>query len=303
MGWRVIDLTGFEGKLGYQRGHLKVIRSGATDPTLINLKQIGVILCGSHVSISGGLLVKLSDLGIPLLITDWKNVPVGALQSWSQHTRVGARQIAQSQLSLPRAKSAWASIVKAKVIGQSQVQQVIGHAAIAGKLQELAKSVRSGDPANIEGHAAQLHWRNFSQSIRFTRNHKSTDPLNSCLNYGYTILRGFCIRSVLEAGLWPALGVFHHGRSNAFNLVDDFIEPFRPVVDYLVTQLPEDCTLGDPNVKKHLAGAAETVFLEDGSVVSTVMTDMAQRFGRYVEGDLQKFKSPVWSGPLALESK
>ncbi len=301
MSWRVIDLTTFEGKLIYQRGHLKVTRHDSTESALVNLKQVGVILCGSHVSLSGGLLLKLSELGISLLVTDWKGVPVGALQSWSNHTRVGARQIAQSQLSLPRAKSAWASIVKAKVMGQAQVQKAIGNPAAAQKLLTLARSVRSGDPANIEGHAARVHWQNFVRDIPFTRNFQSSDPLNSCLNYGYTILRGYCIRSILQSGLWPALGVFHHGRSNAFNLADDLIEPFRPVVDHIVSQFPTEATLTDPSTKRALAGVAETIFLSDGSVVSTAMTEMARCFGKYVEGDLQRFTAPIWSGPRAIE--
>jgi len=300
MSWRVLDLSGFQGKLSYQRGHVSVTPEGAV-PSLVNLKEVAVILCGSKVSISSGLLLKLSENGISLLVSDWKYVPVGAFQSWSKHTRVGARQNSQAKLSTPRAKSAWASVVKAKIAGQSEVQKSLDNTDVQQKLLKLSRSVRSGDPENIEGHAAQLHWRHFVHDTKFTRDQQSSDPLNSCLNYGYTILRGYCIRSILQAGLWPALGIFHHGRSNAFCLADDFIEPFRPVVDYLVTTLPSQANLTDSATKRTLASAAEVIFQDDGMTVSTAITQLARDFGRYVEGDIKRFEPPSWVGADALQ--
>ena len=35
-------------------------------------------------------------------------------------------------------------------------------------------------------------------------------------------------------GFLPVLGLQHHNELNPFNLADDFIEPFRPVVDLMV---------------------------------------------------------------------
>ena len=40
-------------------------------------------------------------------------------------------------------------------------------------------------------------------------------------------------------GWLPQLGLFHHSEVNAFNLADDLIEPFRPLVDLLVWNLVE----------------------------------------------------------------
>ena len=44
-------------------------------------------------------------------------------------------------------------------------------------------------------------------------------------------------RSLVLYGWLPQLGLFHHSELNAFNLADDFIEPFRPLVDLLVWNL------------------------------------------------------------------
>ena len=58
------------------------------------------------------------------------------------------------------------------------------------------------------------------------------------LNYGYTILRAATARALVSSGLLPAIGIFHHNRSNAFPLADDIMEPYRPYVDQILYDLP-----------------------------------------------------------------
>lgn len=55
--------------------------------------------------------------------------------------------------------------------------------------------------------------------------------INAALNYGYAIVRGMIARSIICYGLEPSLGLFHSSELNSYNLADDFIEVFRPVVD------------------------------------------------------------------------
>lgn len=57
------------------------------------------------------------------------------------------------------------------------------------------------------------------------------------LNYGYTVLRATTARAVVAAGLHPTIGLHHSNESNAMRLVDDLMEPFRPVIDLKVWQL------------------------------------------------------------------
>ncbi|MGV0409922.1 type II CRISPR-associated endonuclease Cas1 [Corynebacterium resistens] len=295
MSWRILDLEDFTGVLSYQRGRIKICSETDGEVTL-PLNDVAVVLCGHKCSISTGLMAKFGELGISLLVTDWRRVPICALQSWSNHTRVGARQLAQAKLSVPRAKHAWQQVTKSKIRGQAQVQLALGHAKQSRQLSELARQVRSGDPQNLEGQAAKLHWQHFVRDVPFTRNADSADPLNAMLNYGYTILRGFAIRSVLAAGLWPGLGIFHHGRSNAFNLADDLIEPFRPVVDHAVASLPPEASVTSREVKRRLASLPDQAFDSEGASTSTVMTNLARNFGRFVEGDIPRLQVPYWHG-------
>ena len=52
-------------------------------------------------------------------------------------------------------------------------------------------------------------------------------------------MRSAVARSLVLYGWLPQLGLFHHSELNAFNLADDFIEPFRPLIDLLVWNLLE----------------------------------------------------------------
>lgn len=111
------------------------------------------------------------------------------------------------------------------------------------------------------------------------------------------MLRGHGIRAVLGAGLSPPLGLFHRGRSNYFNLVDDLIEPFRPVVDYVALGAPGDAVLDDHAVRRALVEASFQRFAPTGESAVTSLETLAQRLGRYVEGELEKLEVPAWIGP------
>ena len=60
---------------------------------------------------------------------------------------------------------------------------------------------------------------------------------NNMLNYGYTLLRAAVARALMGSGLFPAFGIFHRNRYNAFPLADDIMEPYRPYVDEIVYTL------------------------------------------------------------------
>ena len=66
---------------------------------------------------------------------------------------------------------------------------------------------------------------------------RSLSGINLLLNYGYTILRAATARSLVSSGLLPAIGIFHHNRSNAFPLAADIMEPYRPSADEIVYDL------------------------------------------------------------------
>ena len=66
----------------------------------------------------------------------------------------------------------------------------------------------------------------------FTR--EKENEVNAALNYGYAIIRSYIAKTLICEGLEPSLGIHHKNQLNSFNLADDIIEPFRPVVDNYV---------------------------------------------------------------------
>lgn len=293
--WRIIDCSSLEGRITSDRGSIRVRQDGS-DETRISTADVAIVLMGPHVSFSTAVVHRLLSSNIVVLFCDWRGVPEGAAYPWHEHGRVGARQRAQVQLSEPRRKNAWGRLVKAKVLGQATVLCQVDRFA-AKRLKEMARSVRSGDPDNVEAHAARLYWsRLFVSEGSFVRRPDAEDHRNSCLNYGYAVLRAHGIRAVFAAGLNPTLGLFHHGRSNMFNLVDDIIEPFRPAVDDTVLRLGPDVSPSDRQVKQALVAAVQQPFREDGATLPTVLEELAQHLGQYCEGERSRLDVPSWIG-------
>ena len=168
----------------------------------------------------------------------------------------------------------------------------------SGELLALADQVRSGDPGNVEAQAARLYWsRALGKGVGRQPAAGQLIGANACLDYGYSVLRGHLMRAVLSAGLAPALGVFHRGRGNAFALADDLIEPFRPAIDEVALQLPPTASPSDRTVKQLLVAAASQPFDSDGHGIPAVSEALAQSFGRYVEGDIDRLNVLSWQGP------
>src|SRR3546814_6240486 len=69
------------------------------------------------------------------------------------------------------------------------------------------------------------------------RRDRHSPGANALLNYGYAVMRATVARAIVAAGLHPTIGINHANRSNALAPADDLIEPFRPLVDALVTTM------------------------------------------------------------------
>ncbi|AEX40723.1 CRISPR-associated protein [Corynebacterium diphtheriae HC01] len=301
-GWRVVDLIDFDGKVSYQRGQLAITSDSGELRATLPLAQIAVVLIGNKIIISGAVLVKLSEYDIAVLVCDWRRVPVAGSFSWNEHTRIAARQRAQASLSLPRQKSAWAQIIKAKILGQARTAAQLGFDAT--DLKNLARAVRSGDVDNREAMAAKRYWEIISTEDDFRRlPGLAATGWNGALDYAYTVLRGHGMRAICSAGLVGTLGVFHHGRGNQFALVDDLIEPFRPAIDYAVFSIVSNAQELDKETKRQLVAAVEEPFNSAGQSIPTVFTAFAQQYGRYVEGDVEKLVPPIWEGPFDAEER
>lgn len=297
--WRVIDLCAFEGEIRSTRGGVEVCPEEGM-LTTIPVAEVAVVLVGMKVALSAAVLHRLAEADVAVLFCDWRGIPEGGCYSWSDHGRVAARHRAQADVTLPRKKNAWARLIRAKIEGQASVLENLKIRG-RGELLALADQVRSGDPGNIEAQAARLYWsRALGKGVGRQPAAGQLIGANACLDYGYSVLRGHLMRAVLAAGLAPALGVFHRGRGNAFALADDLIEPFRPAIDEVALQLPPTASPSDRPVKQLLVAAACQRFDGNGHGIPAVAEALAQSFGRYVEGDIDRLNVLSWQGPSAV---
>lgn len=199
------------------------------------VEDISALLLESRQStITTAALSLLGQCGCAVFVCDEKHVPCAVLTPYSQHSRQLA--VAESQLSLGEVlkKHLWQSIVVAKINNQAECLRLCGNDKAAEGLDAIAASVRSGDSGNAEAQAAARYFPALFQK-GFTRS--ADNGINSALNYGYAILRGCMVRYLASYGFLPMLGLHHKSELNSFNLADDMMEPFRPVVDLMTYTL------------------------------------------------------------------
>lgn len=182
-------------------------------------------------TITAAALSLLGECGCCVFMCDEKHTPCAVLTPFAQHSR--QLSVMQAQLSMGEVlkKRLWQSIVKAKIKNQAECLKLCGNPAAAEGLCAMAADVRSGDAGNLEAAAAARYFPAlFGKGFA-----RGTDNgINSALNYGYAILRGCMARSITVYGFLPAFGLHHQSGVNAFNLADDMMEPFRPLIDLMV---------------------------------------------------------------------
>ena len=205
---------------------------------VIPIEDISAILIESRRStITTATLSELSKEGVCCLFCDEKHMPCGVLLPLSVYYRQLRNINLQSQVTLPRKKQLWQQVVTAKISNQANCLALCGKHTAKLQLLSLAKTVASGDPTNIEGTAAAVY---FKALFGASFNRASQSGINASLNYGYAIIRGAVARTLASYGFETAVGLHHHSELNPFNLADDLIEPFRPLVDLMTATMGLD---------------------------------------------------------------
>jgi CRISPR-associated protein Cas1 len=215
-----------------------------------------ITLEGHELSLTATVLQRAAEEGIVVIVCDDKHLPSGVFLPLNRHSRQLSVINMQLSLSKPFMKRCWQKIIQSKIMNQALCCEYMGLYNEAKMLEELMKEVFSGDATNRESVAAQSYFLAVFDVAFRRRNER--DWRNSALNYGYAVLRAAIARTLVEYGFIVSMGIHHHSELNAFNLADDFIEPFRPVVDLYVSKLsrqfsPEDSDLL-PAHKSELTG-------------------------------------------------
>jgi len=269
--------------LSKYRGFMTVKREG-TEVGRVPLDDITTLILSAHqIILTKTLLMALAERKTPIMTCGKNYHPLAFSLPYDTHFDQTGILWAQIECSQPLAKRMWKSVIREKILNQKTTLEYFDvSTSTLNEFNIMIKRVKSGDPENMEAQAARLYWKSlFGADFRRDR---QSGAENSLLNYGYSILRAATARAVCGAGLTPALGIHHRNRKNPFALVDDLMEPYRPLVDLMVRKIRDEGAftqeLLTPEIKKELTKILDSdVQLEKG--VSTVMNSlhrMAQTF-------------------------
>jgi len=235
LAWRTIYIIN-KCKLSLKDNNLIYNNFEKGDILKVPLDDIDVIMLENNYStITTALLSQLPEYNIALFTCNNFNVPNSIMCPFNGHYRHLLIAKLQMNMSEPLKKRLWKKIIQRKIEGQSYVLQIFQKEE-AKLIDNLRHKVKSGDPSNVEGYSASIYWK--ALFGKFTRN--DDNFINACLNYGYSIVRGVICRTLSVAGLLPAFGIFHCNQLNQFNLADDFLEIYRPIVDFNVIKILQE---------------------------------------------------------------
>ena len=274
----------------------------------IPLEDIAVIVLDhAEINLTHPVLSACAEYGIVLYSLGPNHHPNGVHLSFLQHSRSTRRMRQQQALSRPRVKKLWAGIVQQKIANQAACLRLSENDG-AAHLSALSRRMRSGDPQNLESQAALVYFGSLFGS-QFTRSRENW--INSALNYGYAILRGAIARALVAHGFHPSIGLFHDSERNAFNLADDLIEPFRPLVDlHVVMHMPADSEQGLKPADKAELVALLNVDMEMPrgrmsvlSSIEQVMESLTRSYENSISGASQSLELPSLIGLDAHEAE
>lgn len=291
-GWRTLIVQS-DARLSLHQGNLHLER---TDGQMsLPLDDLDVVLLESpRGMVSHAVLAHMAARGIVLMVVDEKHTPCGVLLPYAQNPRTPNLLSAQIALTEPFKKRVWQRIVREKIMNASRCLEVLGRNG-SGRLAEIARTVQSGDSTGREAYAAREYFKYLAPDFR----RRSDSPIAAALDYGYAVVRALLARSLASAGLQCALGVGHRSSTNPFNLADDFVEVFRPLVDLRVFLRPPEREL----TSEYRAYLVSTVRLEcsiQGSTytMSTAAAEVAASYARAVIArDYRKVLLPQLTGP------
>ncbi|MGL4722361.1 MAG: type II CRISPR-associated endonuclease Cas1 [Desulfovibrionaceae bacterium] len=222
---------------------------------LIPYKDITLLIIeGIASSVSIQALLELNRNNIHVIFCDEKYYPTLHIVDLYSHYKLTERIHEQVAWEAIRKKCCFQYIIQRKLQHQIELLEYLQktHASeylrsILFKIEHLGQSIN--EVISAEGVSARVYFQAlFSQDFK----RHAEDIYNISLNYGYALLRSLLAKAVVAKGLHPAIGIQHKNVFNNYNLVDDLIEIFRPMVDYIVYTIVKPNTMFTKEIRKQL---------------------------------------------------
>lgn len=263
----------------------------------VPIEDIGFVVLDHHsITLSLRLIEELTANNAAIVFCDKLHHPTAMSVPFAGNITHAETLSAQLAMSAPLKKKLWKQTVEMKIKNQAAVLEKTDSGGMA-TLRRYADSVKSGDTENREGAAARVYWQKlFGNEFRRER---YGDAPNHLLNYAYAILRAAVARSLVGSGLYPAIGIFHHNKYNAYALADDVMEPYRPYVDELVYELWKDLDPDDDDISKEQKQQLLKVLAADVHMTNTLRPLMVglsyttASLARCISGEQKKVDYPA----------
>jgi CRISP-associated protein Cas1 len=301
---RIVEVADDKRHLFLHRGFMVVQDTEGERKELgqVPMDDIAAVIANAHgLSYTNNLLVALAERGAPFVLCAANHNAVGMLLPIEGNFEQSHRIEAQIAAALPTHKRLWAAVVRAKLEQQAAALEAAG--APTAPLSALVSKVKSGDPGNLEAQGARRYWTLlFGDEFRRDRD---AGGVNALLNYAYTVMRATTARAIVAAGLHPSIGLHHSHDNNAMRLVDDMMEPFRPVMDLRVWQLRRN---GEHQVTPETKRALVRTLYDDiqtdtgATPVTVCVQRLATSLAQIYLGEREKLDLPLPGLPLALAS-
>lgn len=231
MAYRIVKINN-RCKLETQLNYL-VCRSDKE--TRILLDEISILVIeNQQVCVTTALLSELMNHKVRVMFCDNKHNPQGELQPYEACYDCHDKLENQMSWTTEAKNAVWTRIIKSKIENQAKVLKICGCQDVADKLIDYRSEVDLGDTKNREGLAAKAYFAALF-GTDFDRRSKK-DIRNTYLNYGYSLILSAINREISIYGYLNQSGIHHIGSTNPFNLGCDFVEPFRPFVDFTIVK-------------------------------------------------------------------
>ena len=197
----------------------------------IPLSDIWVVIIDSpQITMTSALVSEMNGAGIGVMYCGRDHMPNGLCLPLGAHSRHA--EIVEHQLAIPKPlrNQLWRKIVVSKILNQARALELCGgDPAAVARVGGYAGEVHSDDRTHREAPAAAEY---FAAMLPYGTRREG--PMAAPLDYGYAVVRAGIAQCTVSHGWLVSRGIHHHSADNAFNLVDDMIEPFRAAVDLLV---------------------------------------------------------------------
>jgi CRISPR-associated protein Cas1 len=231
-----------------------------TTPAIHYLLKQGIdcVFCSSYGKFHGRLMSTESKFGLlrqrqmeAILNPEKKLTIAKAIVQGKLHNQCTLLRRYRRELNLPQLEKTVTDLEKAL----DKLESCAAHDVLQG----------------IEGSASTSYYRAFKeilkQDLGFTSRVRRppTDPVNSLLSFGYTLLVYAIQAAVSTVGLDPFLGFLHSAEPSRPSLVLDLMEEFRPIiVDSLVLWLINSRVMTEENFQRPEEEGKMVILTEDG---------------------------------------